>query len=229
MIARHIIPSKNVIAQRSWLSLHRRTPHLCVALQGGVRRLFGACRGAGLHSPQRSESGMTTRENILYDDIFRRTTQGSPATNASWPFPRVGLSYSRDKLRDVQPKRVKGNVLHAFPIVIRLERCPDCVWRIEKLSVNFEAFCLGVYSGFRFDGEHGLFALDDEFYFGVAGIGRPVVGCDSVCDKFLQNELLGKRTLEIGEKRIAVKEQGGRGSRNCTEKSNVVHVELEGG
>ena len=107
-------------------------------------------------------------------------------------------------------ERVERNVLYGFSVMIGLERCADCVWRIEKLPVDLEALRFGVDPRLGFDGEYVFFALNDEFNLGIPGVGRPVVGLYSVGGKFLKDKLLGKSTLEIREKVIAVEKHEGR-------------------
>ena len=46
---------------------------------------------------------------------------------------------SGDETRDMRAKGVERDVLHAFPVVMRLKRGADCVWRTEELSIDSEA------------------------------------------------------------------------------------------
>ena len=53
-------------------------------------------------------------------------------------------SIGGDETRDMRAERIERDVLHAFAVVMRLKRGADCVWRTEELSIDSEAFRLGM-------------------------------------------------------------------------------------
>ena len=135
---------------------------------------------------------------------------------------------SQNGTADEWTESKERNVLRVGSIASVRKRRPDCERRGKKFSIYLQALRLGVYSRLRLNWIHILFALDDKFHFGIAGVIRPIGRLASGDKKLLQDVLFGHGSLEIRKERITFKNNRRGEIAHRPQKPDIMDIQLEG-